>query len=69
MSNRKYGNSVIISIAIYQNFYIIKFMQTLKRLFVAIAKAITIFFTILSLILVVISLAKPDWIKFGISWI
>lgn len=69
MSNRKYGNSAIISIAIYQNFYIIKFMQTLKRLFVAIAKAITIFFTILSLILVVISLAKPDWIKFGISWI
>ena len=44
-------------------------MQILKRLFVAIAKAITIFFTILSLVLVVISLVKPDWIKFGITWI
>ncbi len=44
-------------------------MHTLKRLFVTIAKAITIFFTVLSLILVVISLIKPDWIKFGITWI
>ncbi len=44
-------------------------MKTLKRFFVAIAKAITIFFTILSLILIVISFARPDWIKDGIKWI
>jgi len=44
-------------------------MQTLKRFFVALAKAITIFFTILSLILIVISLVKPELIKSGIAWI
>ncbi len=44
-------------------------MQTLKRFFVAIAKAITIGFTILSLVLLVISFVKPDWIKDGIKWI
>ena len=44
-------------------------MHIMKRFFVFLAKAITIFFTILSLIIVVISLAKPDWIKAGIEWI
>lgn len=44
-------------------------MQILKRFFVAIAKAITIFFTILSLILIIISLVKPELIKSGIEWI
>ena len=44
-------------------------MKTLKRFFIALAKAITIFFTILSLIILVISFVKPDWIKDGIKWI
>lgn len=44
-------------------------MKTLKRFFVSVAKAITILFTILSLILVVISLVKSDWIKLWIIWI
>lgn len=44
-------------------------MQILKRFFVAIAKIITIWFTILSLVILVISFMKPDWIKDGIKWI
>lgn len=44
-------------------------MKTLKKLFITIAKIITIFFTILSIVLVIVSLIKPDWIKFGIEWI
>lgn len=44
-------------------------MQTLKKFFVAIAKAITIFFTIISLVLIIISLVKPELIKTGIEWI
>lgn len=44
-------------------------MQTLKRFFVTVAKVITIWFTILSLALILISFVKPDWIKDGIKWI
>ncbi len=44
-------------------------MQTLKRFFVALAKAITIGFTILSLVLLVISFINPNIIKDGIKWI
>jgi membrane protein DedA with SNARE-associated domain len=44
-------------------------MHILKRFFVTLAKAITIFFTILSLVLLVLTLVRPDWIKSGIEWI
>jgi len=44
-------------------------MKTLKQFFVTIAKAITIFFTIVSLILIITSLIKPEIIKSGIAWI
>ena len=44
-------------------------MYILKRFFVTLAKAITIFFTILSLALLVLTFAKPEWIKSGIEWI
>ncbi len=46
-----------------------RFMHILKRFFVTLAKVITIFFTILSLGLLVLSFAKPEWIKSGIEWI
>ena len=44
-------------------------MHILKRFFVTLAKAITIFFTILSLALLVLTFVKPEWIKSGIEWI
>ncbi len=44
-------------------------MQILKRFFIAIAKAITISFMILSVILLVLSFARPDLIKDAIKWI
>ncbi len=44
-------------------------MYILKRFFVTLAKAITLFFTVLSLWLLVITFAKPEWIKSGIEWI
>ncbi len=43
-------------------------MNSIKRFFVTLAKVITIFFTILSLGLLVLSFAKPEWIKSGIEW-
>lgn len=44
-------------------------MYILKRFFVTLAKVITIFFTILSLVLLVLTFVRPDWIKSGIEWI
>jgi membrane-associated protein len=44
-------------------------MQILKRFFIAIAKAITISFMILSVILLILSFARPDLIKDAIKWI
>jgi membrane-associated protein len=44
-------------------------MHILKRFFVTLAKVITIFFTVLSLGLLMITLIKPEWIKSGIEWI
>lgn len=44
-------------------------MHILKRFFVTLAKVITIFFTILSLGLLVVTIVRPDWIKSGIEWI
>lgn len=43
--------------------------NTLKRFAILFAKVITIFFTILSFALLVLTFAKPEWIKSGIEWI
>ena len=44
-------------------------MLRLKQFAIFLAKVITIFFTILSLGLLVLTFAKPEWIKSGIEWI
>jgi membrane-associated protein len=44
-------------------------MHILKQFFVTLAKSITIFFTVLSLWLLVLTFVRPDWIKSGIEWI
>lgn len=44
-------------------------MKTFKKFFVVVAKTITILFMILSVVLLVISFVRPDWIKDGIKWI
>jgi membrane-associated protein len=44
-------------------------MHILKRFFVTLAKVITIFFTIVSLGLLVLTIVRPEWIKSGIEWI
>ena len=44
-------------------------MHTLKRFFVFLAKTITIFFMVLSLIIIGISFVHPEWIKEGLKWI
>lgn len=44
-------------------------MQSLKHFFVGLAKLITIVFTILSFVLMIITLVRPDLIKQGIVWI
>lgn len=43
--------------------------NTLKRFAILLAKVITIFFTVLSFALLVLTFAKPEWIKSGIEWI
>lgn len=43
--------------------------QKLKRLFGYIAQAITIAFTLFTLILILISFIHPEWIKDGVKWI
>ena len=44
-------------------------MHTMKRFFLLLAKAITIFFALLTVVLILISLIHPEWIKSGIAWI
>gem|GEM_PF-6923794 len=44
-------------------------MHILKRFLIFLAKAITIIFTLLAFVLLLVSLTKPEWIKIGISWI
>lgn len=44
-------------------------MHTLKKIFIAMAKGITILLALLSLVLIVISLVNPDLIKSAIAWI
>jgi membrane protein DedA with SNARE-associated domain len=44
-------------------------MHTVKRIFEFLAKIITILFAGLTLILILISLVRPEWIKSGIAWI
>lgn len=44
-------------------------MQQLKRFFIFLAKAITLIFTLLTLVLIVITFVRPEWIKVGIEWI
>ena len=43
--------------------------QALKYLLKIFAKALAIFFTVATLALVVISFARPEWIKDGVVWI
>jgi membrane-associated protein len=43
--------------------------QKFKRFFWFVAQAITIIFTALTLVLVIISFARPEWIKDGVRWI
>ena len=52
-----------------QAFPYYRFMHILKQFFVTLAKAITIFFTVLSLALLVLTFVRPEWIKSGIEWI
>lgn len=44
-------------------------MKKIRNFFIFLAKTITIIFTILSLVLLVISLVRPEWVKSGIEWI
>jgi len=44
-------------------------MHTLKQFFVFLAKTITIFFMVLSLVIILISFIHPEWIKEGMKWI
>ncbi len=43
--------------------------QHLKKLFIFLAKAITIFFLILTFVIIGISIFKAEWIKFAIEWL
>ncbi len=43
--------------------------QKLKRFFGLVAQAITIIFTILTFILIIISFVHSEWIKDGVKWI
>jgi membrane protein DedA with SNARE-associated domain len=44
-------------------------MRTVKRIFEFLAKMLTLLFAGLTLILILISLMRPEWIKSGIAWI
>ncbi len=41
----------------------------LRLLFSYIAKLLAVFFTVLTLAIVIISFTKPEWIKESITWI
>lgn len=43
--------------------------HVLKNIIKTFAKFLAIFFTLLTLILVIISFARPEWIKIGIEWL
>ncbi len=43
--------------------------QKLKRIFGFIAQIITIIFTALTFVIIIISFVKPEWIKDGVKWI
>jgi membrane protein DedA with SNARE-associated domain len=43
--------------------------STLKYILKSLAKLLAIFFTVLTLTLIIISFARPEWIKDGIAWI
>ena len=43
--------------------------QKLKKFFGLLAQAITIFFTALTLVLIIISFVRPEWMKDGVKWI
>jgi membrane protein DedA with SNARE-associated domain len=43
--------------------------STLKYILKSLAKLLAIFFTVLTLALIIMSFARPEWIKSGIAWI
>ncbi len=43
--------------------------QKIRYFTVFLAKGVTIFFAIFTIILLVISLVKPEWIKIAIEWV
>lgn len=43
--------------------------QRLKRIFGLLAQAITILFTALTFVIIIISFVRPEWIKDAVEWI